>query len=98
METLEIESTERTPGIKFDYDHHYFEINGEAYPENSDEFFRPIMESLQEYSGLGSSAYTTISTSFGNCSAIDSIPFLPYCSQQPGLYDVITLIFIYSLI
>ena len=55
METLEIESTERTPGIKFDYDHHYFEINGEAYPENSDEFFRPIMESLQEYSGLGSS-------------------------------------------
>ena len=39
METLEIESTERTPGIKFDYDHHYFEINGEAYPENSDEFF-----------------------------------------------------------
>lgn len=38
METLEIESTERTPGIKFDYDHHYFEINGEAYPENSDEF------------------------------------------------------------
>ena len=43
METLEIESTERTPGIKFDYDHHYFEINGEAYPENSDEFFRPIM-------------------------------------------------------
>ena len=40
METLEIESTERTPGIKFDYDHHYFEINGEAYPENSDEFFR----------------------------------------------------------
>ena len=59
METLEIESTERTPGIKFDYDHHYFEINGEAYPENSDEFFRPIMESLQEYSGLGSSETIT---------------------------------------
>ena len=59
METLEIESTERTPGIIFDYDHHYFEINGEAYPENSDEFFRPIMESLQEYSGLGSSETIT---------------------------------------
>ena len=54
METLEINSTERTPRIYFDYDHHFFEIIGEAYPENSDEFFRPIMESLQEYSGLGS--------------------------------------------
>ena len=44
METLEIESTERTPGIKFDYDHHYFEINGEAYPENSDEFLPDLFE------------------------------------------------------
>ena len=59
MENLEIESTERTPRIFFDYDNHHFEISGEAYPENSDEFFRPIMESLQEYSGLGSSETIT---------------------------------------
>ena len=55
METLEIESTERTPGIKFDYDHHYFEINGEAYPENSDEFFMPVMDALQAYIASGAS-------------------------------------------
>ena len=56
MEILQIEATERTPGIKFDYKNHTFEIIGEAYPENSDEFFRPIMDSLQEYVGNGSSA------------------------------------------
>ena len=53
MEPLKIESTERTPEIFFDYDRHHFKIRGEAYPENSDEFFRPIMEALQEYISLG---------------------------------------------
>ena len=59
MEILQIEATERTPGIKFDYKNHTFEIIGEAYPENSDEFFRPIMDSLQEYVGKGSSELVT---------------------------------------
>ena len=59
MEILQIEATERTPGIKFDYENHTFEIIGEAYPENSDEFFRPIMDSLQEYVGNGSSELVT---------------------------------------
>ena len=55
MENLEIESTERTPRIYFDYDNHHFEISGEAYPENSDEFFRPVMDALQEYIESGAS-------------------------------------------
>ena len=59
MESLKIESTERTPEIFFDYDSHHFEIRGEAYPENSDEFFRPILDSLQEYVGEGSSELVT---------------------------------------
>ena len=55
MENLEIESTERTPRIFFDYDNHHFEISGEAYPENSDEFFRPVMDALQAYIASGAS-------------------------------------------
>ena len=55
MENLEIESTERPPRIFFDYDNHHFEISGEAYPENSDEFFRPVMDALQEYIASGAS-------------------------------------------
>ena len=55
MENLEIQSTERTPRIFFDYDNHHFEISGEAYPENSYEFFRPVMDALQEYIASGAS-------------------------------------------
>ena len=55
METLKIKSSERTPEIFFDYDNHKFEISGEAYPENTDEFFRPIMVALQDYITLGAS-------------------------------------------
>ena len=49
MENLNIEATERSPKIAFDYENHVLEISGEAYPENNDDFYRPIFNSLQEY-------------------------------------------------
>jgi hypothetical protein len=50
MDTLEIKATETTPEIKFDFDNNYFLFGGESYPEHSDEFYRPILESIQQYS------------------------------------------------
>ena len=49
MENLSIEQTERSPRVSFDYQNHELEISGESYPENNDEFYRPIFESLQTY-------------------------------------------------
>ena len=49
MENLKIEQTERSPRVFFDYSNHELELSGEAYPENNDEFYRPIFESLQTY-------------------------------------------------
>ena len=49
MENLIIEQTERSPRVYFDYTNHVLELSGEAYPENNDEFYRPIFESLQAY-------------------------------------------------
>jgi len=49
MENLIIEQTERSPRVFFDYSNHELELSGEAYPENNDEFYRPIFESLQDY-------------------------------------------------
>lgn len=49
MENLSIDKTERSPRVFFDYSNHEFEISGEAYPENNDEFYRPIFDSLQNY-------------------------------------------------
>ena len=56
MENLNIEATERSPKIAFDYENHVLEISGEAYPENNDDFYRPIFNSLQEYIKEGSDA------------------------------------------
>ena len=50
MDNLEISATETTPEIKFDFDSHYFLFGGESYPEDSDEFYRPILELIQKYS------------------------------------------------
>ena len=49
MKNLSIEKTERSPKVYFDYIKHEMEISGEAYPENNDEFYRPIFESLHAY-------------------------------------------------
>ena len=49
MENLSVEETERSPKVSFDYAKHELEFSGEAYPENNDEFYRPIFESLQNY-------------------------------------------------
>ena len=49
MENLIIKQTERSPRVFFDYSNHELEFSGEAYPENNDEFYRPIFESLQAY-------------------------------------------------
>ena len=50
MEKLEITATETTPEIKFDFNNHSFLFSGESYPEHSDEFYRPILEVIQQYS------------------------------------------------
>ena len=49
MENLFIEGTERTPNIEFDYSKNKLVISGEAYPENNEEFYKPIFDSLQSY-------------------------------------------------
>ena len=50
MDNLDISATETTPEIKFDFSNHHFLFGGESYPEHSDEFYRPILESIQQYS------------------------------------------------
>ena len=52
MKNLSIDKTERSPKVYFDYIKHEMEISGEAYPENNDEFYRPIFESLHAYLSL----------------------------------------------
>lgn len=49
MEIIAIESTPKTPTIKFDSKKGKLEIRGRSIPENSVEFYKPLVESLEQY-------------------------------------------------
>lgn len=50
MEALLIEGTQKTPAIEFDPQKGVLEIKGRSIPENSIEFYKPIVDWLEEYS------------------------------------------------
>ncbi|PKP22962.1 MAG: nuclear pore complex subunit [Bacteroidetes bacterium HGW-Bacteroidetes-21] len=49
MKTLTIEGTPKTPMVKFEAETGKIEIKGRSIPENSIEFYKPLVEWLEEY-------------------------------------------------
>ena len=49
MDTLSIEGTPKTPTVLFDASKGIIEIKGRSIPENSYEFYKPLVEWLEEY-------------------------------------------------
>ena len=49
MESLLIEGTPKTPTVKFDSTAGVFEIKGRSIPENSVEFYKPLVDWLDNY-------------------------------------------------
>ena len=49
MEILNLEGTEDTPKIILDKKNGIFEISGRSLPEDSAEFYRPVLEWIEEY-------------------------------------------------
>jgi len=50
METIIREETLKTPFVKFDGDKGLVEIRGRSIPENSIEFYKPLIDWLDKYS------------------------------------------------
>jgi len=50
MEPITIEGTAKTPTVKFDAQTGIMEIKGRSIPENSIEFYKPLVDWLDEYS------------------------------------------------
>ncbi len=59
MESISIEGTPKTPTVNFNVDTGIIEIKGRSIPENSIEFYRPLVEWLEEYS-KGPQKLTTV--------------------------------------
>jgi SiaC family regulatory phosphoprotein len=49
MEVINLEGTEDTPKIILDRNNGIFEISGRSLPEDSAEFYQPILDWLDEY-------------------------------------------------
>jgi len=49
METINIEGTPKTPAVTFDADKGILEIKGRSIPENSIEFYKPLVDWLESY-------------------------------------------------
>lgn len=49
MERLYIEETKYTPKIDFNPESQIFEIRGKSYPENTFEFYEPILSWIKEF-------------------------------------------------
>lgn len=50
MEAIIIDGTAKTPTVKFDASTGIMEIKGRSIPENSIEFYKPMVDWLEEYS------------------------------------------------
>ena len=49
MDNLSIESTKYTPEIKMSVETGIISLTGKSYPENTFEFYQPVMDWLEEY-------------------------------------------------
>lgn len=56
MENLIIKSSPKTPDIHFDCNTGVLEIAGRSIPENSVEFYRPVLDWLDEYNSSPASS------------------------------------------
>jgi hypothetical protein len=56
MEKFSIDGTPKTPSISFDLATGVLEIKGRSIPENSIEFYKPLVDSLEKYAGSPKSA------------------------------------------
>jgi len=51
MEDFYLEATPKTPKLSFSFDKGAFEISGRSIPENSIEFYKPLLDWLDSYVG-----------------------------------------------
>lgn len=49
MDTIQIETTERAPGVDFNFDANTFSLSGESYPEDVTTFYGPLIEKLEQH-------------------------------------------------
>ena len=59
MDPIQIEATERSPAIHFDFAANTYSIKGESYPEDVASFFGPVLDQMESHlEGLSGATVT----------------------------------------
>jgi hypothetical protein len=73
MELLDVQSTVSTPKIYFDTAKGLLELSGESYPDNSFEFYAPLIAFLKEYLSRPGGLRFDIAIKYMNSSSIKCV-------------------------
>ena len=60
MEKISIKATSKTPKVDFNSDSGVLEITGRSIPENSVDFYKPILEWLDDYAKIAQNNKQTV--------------------------------------
>ena len=60
MEKISIKATSKTPQVEFNPDSGVLEITGRSIPENSVDFYKPILEWLDDYTKIAKDNKQTV--------------------------------------
>ncbi|MFB6259052.1 MAG: DUF1987 domain-containing protein [Flavobacteriales bacterium] len=60
MEDIQIEGTAKTPEVEFKADEGKMKIKGRSIPENSIEFYKPLIDWIDQYSNEGPDQTTEV--------------------------------------
>jgi hypothetical protein len=85
MEPIMIEATTKTPAVKFDSNLGLLEIEGRSNPENSPEFYKPLINWIQEYA-LSPRDITTINVHLEYFNTSSSKCLLDIFKKLEGIY------------
>jgi hypothetical protein len=81
---LRINETEDTPSVVFDINANEFSISGRSFPEDSSEFYKPLIEWMQNYiSEPNPNTILRISLDYLNSSSIKQILNLLMLLEKP---------------
>ena len=60
MDSINIEGTPKTPAVSFDAKTGQIEIKGRSIPENSIEFYKPLVEWLDKYTDIATGVVNVV--------------------------------------
>lgn len=64
METIQVDATNRTPKVVFDFSKNIFILSGESYPENVTEFFGALIKKMTDHLNVVQNADVSFEFSF----------------------------------